>query len=252
MDDRLQALEEIARQAGDVVMEIYAAGTAISYKDDASPVTAADMQAERIILQALSDLTPDIPIVAEEAYARGDVPPLSEQFWLVDPLDGTKEFIHRNGEFTINIALINKHEPVLGCVFAPALGRLFVGGQGVGAWMKEEAGWQAIHARRPPPSGLTVVASRSHGDIAALHDFLDGRVIERTVNVGSSLKLCLLATGEADLYPRLGRTMEWDIAAGHAILLAAGGTVKTLDGSVLHYGKPGFANPHFIAEGLVG
>jgi 3'(2'), 5'-bisphosphate nucleotidase len=173
---------------------------------------------------------------------------VGDWFWLVDPLDGTKEFISRNGEFTVNVALVHRGEPVLGAVFAPALGRMFAGVAGQGAWLEDAQGRRAIHCRQVPEAGLTVVASRSHGDAAALDAFLAGRKVAALANAGSSLKLCLVAAGEADLYPRLGRTMEWDIAAGHAVLAAAGGAVRTLDGSPLRYGKPGFDNPHFAAS----
>lgn len=242
----------LARQAGAAIMEIYAEDFAVSAKADESPVTAADQKAEAIILQGLHALTPGFPIVAEEEVAAGRVPEIGQTFWLVDPLDGTKEFITRNGEFTVNIALIEKNQPILGCVFAPAINRLFLGGKALGAWLEDTQGRRQIEARKPPATGLTVVASRSHNDPAMLAQFLDGKQIERVLNAGSSLKLCLLAAGEADLYPRLGRTMEWDIAAGHAVLLAAGGCIQTLAGEPLGYGKAGFANPHFVARGLAG
>jgi 3'(2'), 5'-bisphosphate nucleotidase len=193
-------------------------------------------------------LAPEVPIVAEEAVAGGATPQVGDWFWLVDPLDGTKEFISRNGEFTVNIALIHRGVPVLGVVQAPALGRLYVGVLGQGAWLEDASGRRPIHCRAVPAEGLTVVASRSHGDAAALDAFLAGRKVAALANAGSSLKLCLVAAGEADLYPRLGRTMEWDIAAGHAVLSAAGGDVSTIDQRPLRYGKPGFENPHFVAR----
>jgi 3'(2'), 5'-bisphosphate nucleotidase len=250
----MAAAVDAARCAGSLVMSVYATDFLVRGKDDASPVTEADERAEALIVPALQALTPEVPVVAEEAVAAGRIPAVGARFWLVDPLDGTREFIGRNGEFTVNIALIEDGEPVLGVVLAPALGahgRLFAGARGLGAWV-EDAG--AAGGRRPvavrtlPAAGLTVVASRSHGDAAALDRLLAGRRVERLVGAGSSLKLCLVAAGEADLYPRLGRTMEWDIAAGHAVLAAAGGqVVRADDGAPLRYGKPGFENPHFIA-----
>jgi 3'(2'), 5'-bisphosphate nucleotidase len=241
---------EIARRAGAAIMRVYATDFAIRGKSDASPVTEADEQAEALILAELRSLTPLLPIVSEEAASAGRTPEIGTHFWLVDPLDGTKEFISRNGEFTVNIALIEDQRPILGVVYAPALDRLFFGVAGRGARVEESTGRRKIACRRVPPAGLTVVSSRSHGDAAALDRFLSGRRVAASVNAGSSLKFCLLAAGEADLYPRLGRTMEWDTAAGDAVLRAAGGRVTELEGQELLYGKPGFANPHFIAEGL--
>ena len=247
--DLLEQVVPVARAAGRAIMEIYGTDHAVNSKADKSPVTEADVRAEAIILAALRKLTPEIPIVAEEAVAAGEVPAVSAQFWLVDPLDGTKEFISRNGEFTVNIALVRQGVPVMGVVFAPAINRLFAGAQGGGAFLEDATGRRPIHCRVAPPEGLTVVASRSHGDAAALDAFLAGRKVASLVNSGSSLKLCLVAAGEADLYPRLGRTMEWDIAAGHAVLLAAGGRVTDISGKILAYGKAGFENPHFVAAG---
>jgi 3'(2'), 5'-bisphosphate nucleotidase len=249
--DTLNALAQIARRAGEAIMEVYATDFEVRGKDDASPVTAADERAEAIILASLRQLTHDLPIVAEEEVAAGRTPSVGGSFWLVDPLDGTKEFINRNGEFTVNIALIVDGQPQLGVVFAPALNRLFMGAVGVGAFVEEKGTRRAIACRAVPAEGLTVVASRSHGDATALDAFLAGRQVAHTRSAGSSLKLCLVASGEADVYPRLGRTMEWDIAAGHAVLLAARGRVLTVaDGQPLRYGKPGFDNPHFAAWGL--
>jgi 3'(2'), 5'-bisphosphate nucleotidase len=246
----LERLIPVAHAAGGVILDIYATDFEVRGKDDTSPVTDADERAESVITRALASLAPDIPVVAEEAAAAGKLPAVGERFWLVDPLDGTKEFISRNGEFTVNIALIENGTPTLGVVLAPALGRLFAGAEGVGAFVEDAGTRREISVRRPPEEGLTVVASRSHGDTAALADFLQGRPIAELKNAGSSLKLCLVAAGEADLYPRLGRTMEWDIAAGHAVLAAAGGSVRTVAGLPLTYGKPGFDNPHFVASGL--
>jgi 3'(2'), 5'-bisphosphate nucleotidase len=242
------AVARIAQAAAAVILEVYATDFAVRGKTDASPVTEADERAEAVIVEALRALAPEVPIVAEEAVAGGATPQVGDWFWLVDPLDGTKEFISRNGEFTVNIALIHRGVPVLGVVQAPALGRLYVGVVGHGAWLEDASGRRPIRCRAVPAEGLTVVASRSHGDAAALDAFLAGRKVAALANAGSSLKLCLVAAGEADLYPRLGRTMEWDIAAGHAVLSAAGGVVSTLEHSPLRYGKPGFENPHFVAH----
>jgi 3'(2'), 5'-bisphosphate nucleotidase len=250
---RAQLLEQllpVVRAAGNIILDIYATDFAVRKKSDASPVTEADDRAEAVILSALKTITPDIPVVSEEAASAGHIPEVSKCFWLVDPLDGTKEFINRNGEFTVNVALVENQRPVIGIVLAPAQDRLFAGAEGVGAFVEKAGNRQSIKCRRVPVEGLTVVASRSYGDAAALETFLSGRKVASQTNAGSSLKLCLIAAGEADIYPRLGRTMEWDIAAGHAILRAAGGRVKTLDDVDLTYGKPDFANPHFVATGL--
>jgi 3'(2'), 5'-bisphosphate nucleotidase len=245
----LDEVVRLARAAGELVMTLYATDFAVRGKPDASPVTEADEQAEALITRGLRALAPEVAIVAEEAVAGGDCPVVGRWFWLVDPLDGTREFISRNGEFTVNIALVRDGEPVLGVVFAPALGRLFAGVAGRGAHVFDGAAARAIRCRAVPAQGLAVLASRSHGDAAALDAFLAGRRVASVASAGSSLKLCLIAAGEADLYPRFGRTMEWDIAAGHAVLAAAGGQVETLTGAPLRYGKAGFENPHFVAIG---
>ncbi|MHC8380477.1 3'(2'),5'-bisphosphate nucleotidase CysQ [Pseudomonas sp. LB3P14] len=245
----LEAIVEIALQAGLLIMEVYQSDFDVRGKDDASPVTVADERAEALIVAQLQQLKPQWPIVAEEAVAAGQIPTVADDFWLVDPLDGTKEFIRRNGEFTVNIALVQGRQPLLGVVLAPALGRLYAGARDLGAYVEDADGKRAISVRQPPTAGLDVVASRSHGDAAALDSFLAGRLINSQISAGSSLKLCLVANGSADLYPRLGRTMEWDIAAGHAVLTAAGGRVHTLEGDDLAYGKADFANPFFVACG---
>jgi 3'(2'), 5'-bisphosphate nucleotidase len=244
------AVVDTVRDAGALIMDVYASPFAVRSKGDASPVTEADERAERLIVPRLQSLTPGVPVVAEEAVAAGHVPEIAARFWLVDPLDGTREFVGRNGEFTVNVALIDRGRPVLGVVFAPAIGRLFAGVDGEGAFVEDQGGRRAIRVRRVPPEGLTVLASRSHGDPQVLNAYLAGRRVARRIDAGSSLKLCLVAAGEADLYPRFGRTMEWDIAAGHAVLAAAGGRVTDLAGAELRYGKPGFENPNFVAEGV--
>ena len=233
--DLLDRIIPIARAAGTIVMEVYATEFKVEGKGDASPVTEADHRAEALVLPALARITPGLQVVSEEAASAGRIPVVAERFWLVDPL---------------NIALVERDTPVLGVVLAPASGRLFAGAAGAGAFVEDESGRrQAITCRRIPATGLTVVSSRSHGDLAALDAFLTGRVVASHVTAGSSLKFCLVAGGQADLYPRFGRTMEWDTAAGHAILRAAGGCVTDLNGAELRYGKPDFANPHFVAMG---
>jgi 3'(2'), 5'-bisphosphate nucleotidase len=186
-------------------------------------------------------------IVSEECLGSPADFQGSTYFWLVDPLDGTKEFINKNGQFTVNIALIEHGLPTVGVVYAPALDCLYAG-YGALAFTEKSGIRTPISCRVIPEVGLTVVGSRSHGNDHALHAFLDGKVVHEIIPVGSSLKLCLVATGQADLYPRLGRTMEWDIAAGHAVLLGAGGMVYDLVGNPLKYGKPGLENPHFVAR----
>jgi 3'(2'), 5'-bisphosphate nucleotidase len=249
-EEFLEPVIRLSYAAGAAIMAVYASDFEIRGKADASPVTEADERAEALILAGLRELTPQLPIVAEEAAAAGRIPEIGARFWLVDPLDGTKEFIGRNGEFTVNIALVEHGVPVLGVVYAPALERLYAGVLGQGAFVEDAKGRRPIQCREVPPEGLTVVGSRSHGDAAALEKFLQGRKVASLASAGSSLKLCLVAAGEADLYPRLGRTMEWDIAAGHAVLTAAGGAVCDLAAAPLRYGKLGFDNPHFFAKGL--
>ncbi|MGE4220118.1 MAG: 3'(2'),5'-bisphosphate nucleotidase CysQ [Alphaproteobacteria bacterium] len=242
---------DIADRAGIAVMEVYARDFETVYKNDHSPVTDADIAAEAIITPALQALLPGVPVVAEEAASAGRIPTVGDRpFWLVDPLDGTKEFVNRNGEFTVNIGLIVDSRPVLGVVLAPAMGASYAGAEGQGASMRRDGGARApIHVRHTPAAGLTVVASRRHGDPETIQRYLAGRPLADTRNAGSSVKFCLLASGEADLYPRFGPTMEWDTAAGHAVLNAAGGRVTTEDGAELRYAKPNFRNPNFIAWG---
>jgi len=252
LESLLPDLTSLARRAGAAILAFYTPDLTAAHKLDGSPVTAADQAAEDIILPGLRALTPDIPIVSEEAFAAGQVPDVSAgRFWLVDPLDGTKEFIKRNGEFTVNIALVQGGLPVLGVVFLPATGELFTG-HGPGTARRTGPGrtdGQPVGCRRVPAGGLTVAVSRSHADTAKLAGFMADKDFCGWMVAGSSLKFCRIAQGLADLYPRLGPTMEWDTAAGQAVLTAAGGRVETLDGQPLTYGKPGFVNPHFIASG---
>jgi 3'(2'), 5'-bisphosphate nucleotidase len=246
----------LARDAAREIMAIYASDFAVRDKADLSPVTEADERAEKVILAGLRAHFPAVPIVAEEQAAAGIIPITNDDFFLVDPLDGTKEFLSRNGEFTVNIARIKNGVPVLGVVYAPATDALFWGesGQAAEATFKladglDSVGWKAIKVRKAPAEGLTVIASRSHRD-ADTDAYLATLHVAKLVTAGSSLKFCKVACGAADLYPRFGRTMEWDTAAGHAVLEAAGGSVLTLDGAPLRYGKRqrGFDNPGFIAS----
>ncbi len=248
----LPAVRAAAEQASAAILRHYEAGTEAIQKADGSPVTAADNDADAIILAALHTLTPDIPVVTEEEVAAGRIPDISSgTFWLVDPLDGTKEFIKRNGEFTVNIALIQGGAPALGVVMLPVGGTIYAA-SGPGTAVRGGKGQkdEPIQVRPVPARGLTVLTSRSHADDTALEEFLTGRRVAARVAAGSSLKFALLAEGVGDVYPRLGPTCEWDIAAGHAVLIGAGGCLTLLDGEPFPYGKaPNFRNPHFVAWG---
>jgi 3'(2'), 5'-bisphosphate nucleotidase len=257
----LQALIASAQRAGGAIMTVYATDFAVRDKPDASPVTVADEAAEKIILEDLAAIAPEIPVVAEESVAAGRVPVISsagsaDRFFLVDPLDGTREFVSRRDEFTVNIALIERGEPVLGVVYAPARHELYWGdvkSRRAGRIDAEPDGTmpalgEAIGARTPPARGMVAVASRSHRS-PETDAWLANYPIVDFRSIGSSLKFCLVAAGEADVYPRLGPTMEWDTAAGHAVLVAAGGVVTTLAGEPFLYGKPGFRNGNFVARG---
>ncbi len=253
----LDDLIVIALDAGREAMRIYASDFVVECKGDASPVTEADRRCEAIILKGLEAAAPTIPALAEESVSQGRSPALGEEFFLVDPLDGTREFISRNGEFTVNIALARGGRPVLGVVFAPAIGKLCAGAAGKGAFRIAVDGEgrtgprQSIRTRSVSKSGLVAVASRSHRS-PETDDFLKTLNVADFKAAGSSLKFCLIAEGAADVYPRLGRTMEWDTAAGQAVLEAAGGRVVVHPGGEpLAYGKKerGFDNPHFIAWG---
>jgi 3'(2'), 5'-bisphosphate nucleotidase len=247
-----QSCTEIARDAACEIMRIYAGDLGVRDKADKSPVTDADHAAEAVIVARLRVLTPQVPIVAEEEMAAGRVPVIGNgPFWLVDPLDGTKEFIKRNGEFTVNIALIENGRSTLGIVLAPATDTLWRGAAGLGADKSENGGdFAAISTRTPPSHGLTCCASRSHAIYSDLDIWFknEGLTVAERVQTGSSLKFCLIAEGKADIYPRFGPTNEWDTAAGQGVLEAAGGEVVTTEGRPLLYGKPSFSNPHFIAR----
>lgn len=245
-------IRRIAVIAGAEIMTRYAGVVTARAKADSSPVTDADEAAERIILDALAKIDPESPVVAEESVAAGRTPEVAGRtFWLVDPLDGTKEFLSRNGEFTVNIARIEEGRPVLGVVHAPAVGQTYFAYDGQAFAVYGDGPPTPIHVRPAPAEGLVCVVSRSHRT-PETDAFLKGLAIAEERSAGSSLKFCLVAAGEADIYPRLGRTMEWDTAAGHAVVAAAGGSVRRLDGRALDYGKPGFENPPFVVRGGEG
>lgn len=248
LDAIARSFADIAREAGAAIMRVYAKECTARFKDDRSPVTEADEVAEAIILERLAKVMPDVPVVAEECAAKGVIPDVGTRFILVDPLDGTKEFLNRNGEFTVNIALIDHGRPVAGCVFAPAVDVLYAGGDT--AWRVHDGVEEAIATRAYPKEGLTALCSRSHPD-AKSEAFLAEYPIASRREAGSSLKFCRVAEGVADVYPRFGPTMEWDVAAGHAVLAAAGGTVVMPDGEDFRYGKAdaGFRNIAFVAWG---
>lgn len=248
-------LADFALAAGRAILDIYGTDFAVDRKADASPVTEADASAERIILDGLARVHPDIPVVAEEAVSAGQVPRTGRRFFLVDPLDGTREFVSRNGEFTVNIALIEDGAPVAGVVYAPALGVLYTGEVGIGAERSTVVADRLgpprpIATRAAPKDGLVALGSRSHGT-PETEAFLHRFPVADFAAAGSSLKFCLIAEGGADLYPRLGPTMEWDTAAGDAILRAAGGQVVAMNGTPLTYGagRDGHRNPWFVAVG---
>ena len=248
-NDLLELAAGLALRAGEAILAVRAHGFDVQRKLDASPVTVADTEAEAIIVAGLREAAPGIPVIAEEEVAGGRITVPSREYWLVDPLDGTREFAAGNEEFAVNIGLVRDNRAHLGVVGVPALGELFGGIVGQGAWKRDKAGERVVRARRPPADGLVVLASRYHADSPRLDAFLAGRKVARIINFGSSVKFCRLAEGVADLYPRFGRTMEWDTAAPQALLEAAGGTVRTLEGAPFRYGKPGWENPHFVCTG---
>lgn len=243
---KLDALIPIVRAAGEKALLIYQSDFAVNAKDDHSPVTQADLLVDAMIAPELARLFPDIHVVSEENAASHQLAAIRDNlFFLVDPIDGTKEFVNKTGEFTVNIALIKQSIPIAGIVYAPFLGRFFIADT-TGAFELKDQEKQRIEVADCVEDGVTAVASRSHFDPQTAA-FLDQHDVKDVVSVGSSLKFCTLATGEADIYPRFGPTMEWDTAAGHAILKAAGGDVLTIDGAPLAYGKPEFRNPYFFA-----
>ena len=254
MEDRadwLAYITRLAEEAGALILDIYRSDFDVREKGDGSPVTMADEAAEAHIMAGLRHLTPDIPAVGEEEASQGiRVDVGTAPFWLVDPLDGTKEFINRRDEFTVNIALIEDQQPTMGVVHVPAQDITYAAaGPGTATKRRGDAPAISIKARPLPPTDAVIAVSRSHGDRDKIEEMMKARSISRTVVTGSSIKFCLVAAGDADIYPRYGNTMEWDTAAGHAVLAAAGGSVRTLDGQPLAYGKDGFLNPEFIAQG---
>lgn len=252
---------DTALKAGALIMEVYATDFDVETKGDSSPVTEADERAEALIMDALRAADPDLPLIGEESVAAGQLPEHGHRFALIDPLDGTKEFVNKRGEFTVNIAIIEYGRPVMGVVYAPALSRMFVAEGPDMAWQASVAPGAdvpPVDARTPlqirgcPEAGLTAIASKSHRS-PETDAFLENFTTADIISAGSSLKFCLIAAGEADLYPRMGRTMEWDTAAGQAVAEAAGARVLCEDNSPLLYGKAhrGYDNPHFIVYGDV-
>lgn len=252
-------LAALALAAGKEIMRVYRTDFSVSHKDDQSVLTEADGLAEAIILKGLAEAEPDLQVIAEEAVAGGNMPEHGARFALVDPLDGTKEFVAKNGEFTVNIAIIEHGRPVMGVVYAPALHRLFVAESPSKVWQAKAAPdgpvpdkRAPLRIRKAPTGGLTAVASKSHRS-PETDEWLSKYPVADIQGAGSALKFCLVASGEADVYPRLGRTMEWDTAAGQAVVEAAGGRVLTTDHEPLLYGKRerGYDNPHFVVFGDV-
>lgn len=256
MSPRLPSFTELtaglipaAQAAGQAIMRLYAQGgnLTVYHKEDASPFTQADLAAEAILIAALRGLTPDIPIVAEESAPHGAADGRRDVFWLVDPLDGTKEFLNRTGEFTVNLALVQNRKPIFGLIQWPVTEQIYVTPAQNLAKRIDAPGRETILAMRPPPAeGYDILVSRSHAD-GRLADLLSGIAVRAVRSAGSSLKFCRLAEGTADLYIRTGPTSEWDTAAGHALLQAAGGQVCGLDGAPLVYAKDGYLNGGFQA-----
>jgi 3'(2'), 5'-bisphosphate nucleotidase len=244
----LEPLADAAREAGEAIQTIVRRGFEVEAKSDRSPVTEADRAAELIILAALARAAPGVPVIAEEEVAAGRIPAHGDTYFLVDPLDGTKEFVRGGDDYTVNIGLVEQGVPILGVVFAPATGRLHAGVVGEGAWLDDGAERRAIRTRAASGE-LTAVASKSHFTQATADYLAEAAGLCTYVSVGSSLKFCIVAEGQADIYPRLSPTSEWDTAAGHAVLLAAGGRVDGPDGHPLRYGKRAFLNRAFVATG---
>lgn len=239
----------LAWEAAELILALRARGCITESKPDHSPVTEADRQAEALIVAGLRRATPSIAVVAEEEISGGHTPTPSEVYWMVDPLDGTRDFVALRDGFTVNIGLVRDGRPVLGVVAVPASAELFAGIVGRGAWRQSGAGRQPIQVRPPPASGLVVLSSREAPGAAELARHLSEAPVATVRQLGSALKFCRIAEGAADAYLRLGRTMEWDTAGPEAVLTAAGGSLRLLDGSQLSYEKPGWANPPFVCRG---
>jgi len=242
----LEELGETAREAGAAILEIVRRGFDVEHKRDSSPVTEADRAAELIILAALARAAPGVPVIAEEEVAAGRIPAHGDTYFLVDPLDGTKEFVRGGDDYTVNIGLIVEGVPLLGAVYAPATDTLHAGLVREGAWMVDSSGRRAISVRDPGDE-LVAVASKSHFNQPTADYLCEAAKDCGYLAIGSSLKFCVVADGRADIYPRLSPTSEWDTAAGHAVLLAAGGRVDGPDGRPLAYGKRAFLNRGFVA-----
>ena len=249
-DPLLDIALHAALAGGEAVMRVYADPFEVTQKDDKTPVTEADLASERIIVEMLTEAFPEIPVVSEETVPEAGFAEPARRFWVVDPLDGTKEFVARNGEFAVLIGLVEDGRPVLGVVHGPAIDVTYVAhGPGTAMRRREGGAFEPIQARVPPTEGVIVIHSRSHENSRRLAEyFQDKPILERHV-CGSALKFGVLAAGEADFYPRFGTTMEWDTCAGQAVLGAAGGYVFGLDGAPLRYGKPGLKNDGFLAWG---
>jgi 3'(2'), 5'-bisphosphate nucleotidase len=250
-DALLTLATRLATEAAAAINAVRAAGFAVERKSDRSPVTEADRIAEALIVEGLRGAAPHIPVIAEEEIEAGTAPAEpGRRFWLVDPLDGTREFAAGRDNFAVCIGLVEDGRAVLGTVALPATGEVFWGRPGAGAWKRDATGSHAIAVRATPAEGLTVMGSHHYQDDPRMGRFLDGRRVARIVNIGSAEKFCRVAEGGADLYPRFGRTMEWDTAGPQAVVEAAGGRIALLEGGgPLRYGKPGWANPGFVCEG---
>ncbi|GBQ64960.1 exopolysaccharide production protein [Ameyamaea chiangmaiensis NBRC 103196] len=246
--DLLEVATRLADEAAGIIRAVRARGFTTQSKQDASPVTEADEAAERHILTGLRAAFPLIPVVAEEEVAAGVRTAVGSCFWLVDPLDGTREFAAGRDDFTVNIGLVSDGTPVLGAMALPAYHQLYGAIAGQDAWRRDAAGQTPIHVRQPPPEGLSVLASRHYADDPRLATWLAGRPVASLGNIGSAAKFVRVAEGAADLYPRLGPTMEWDTAAPQAIVEAAGGMVVLTDGTPLRYGKTDWRNPPFLCS----
>jgi 3'(2'), 5'-bisphosphate nucleotidase len=250
MEPLLEVALRAALAGGEAVMRVYADPFEVTHKDDKTPVTEADLASERVIVEILTQAFPDIPIVSEETVPEAGFTSPAARFWCVDPLDGTREFVAKNGEFAVLVGLIEHGRPVLGVVHGPAVGVTYTG-YGPGTAMRRLNGgaFASIRARAPAADGVVVVHSRSHENSRRLAEYFEGRSVLERKQCGSALKFGVLAAAEADFYPRFGTTMEWDTAAGQAVLEAAGGHVFGLDGAPLSYGKAGLKNDGFLAWG---